>query len=185
MRLTGQTPLLATLLPKGAKNFLKRRATEAVGLGLMALSIAMFLAILSYDPTDTSLNVANSNHVSNLLGTVGAAFADLSYQTIGLPTILLSFVFGVWGWKFFQHIGIGRVLSKVVCLISSLVLLTATASAIKTSAAWPLPAGYGGAIGEIILKEIVSFINLHISPGKALITLFIGFFGIVFSRKII
>ena len=87
-----------TVFPPGVINFLKRRCTELLGLIFLSLSGAMFLALISFNPVDPSINTANSFEAKNSLGDFGATFADLALQTIGLAIFIFAFTIAVFGW---------------------------------------------------------------------------------------
>ena len=86
-------------LPEGARDFLRKRATELVGLALMLGGIALILAIASFRAEDPSLNRATDQPAMNLLGLTGATIADLLLQSLGLASLLLAIVPIVWGWR--------------------------------------------------------------------------------------
>ena len=69
-------------------------------LSLYAVLILAFAMILiSYHPTDASLNTASSNPAQNYLGAFGAYMADIFMQTFGLGTWLFV-LFAVAGFAF-------------------------------------------------------------------------------------
>ncbi len=57
-----------TLLPAGMADFLRRRALEVLGLGLIVLALLLALALVSYDGADPSWNNASSAQARNWLG---------------------------------------------------------------------------------------------------------------------
>ena len=58
-----------SLLPPGAGDFFKRRASEVTGLVLFLVAIGLLLALTTYRPADPSLNTASGLPVHNLLAT--------------------------------------------------------------------------------------------------------------------
>ncbi len=70
-----------------------RRLNELIGVVLFAGAVLLFLALVSYAPTDPSLStVAPSVDVRsphNWIGITGALVADLSLQTAGLTAFLV------------------------------------------------------------------------------------------------
>ena len=65
------------ILPIGAIDYLKKRASELSGLVLFSAGLALFLALASFDPSDPSLNHATAAEPANLLAWPGAYAADL------------------------------------------------------------------------------------------------------------
>ncbi len=65
----------------------------------MVLGGGLLLALLSYAPTDASLNTASAAPLHNWLGGAGAVTADLFWQFFGLASVLLSLALLHWGWR--------------------------------------------------------------------------------------
>ncbi|MBN8819114.1 MAG: DNA translocase FtsK 4TM domain-containing protein [Sphingomonas sp.] len=66
-----------------------RIGTLAGSVGLYALALFLFLALLSYKVSDSALNTAAGPQVGNLMGRAGAWAADLLYTVAGVPALLL------------------------------------------------------------------------------------------------
>ena len=94
------------LLPEGATDYLRRRATEAWALALIILALVLALALTSFNVDDPSANHATSGPVLNLLGVPGAYVADIVLQTIGLAGGLISLTLIAWGWRMISHRGL-------------------------------------------------------------------------------
>ena len=76
------------------------RLNEAVGLLLFLLGLAASLSLLSYSSADPSWNTATASmHTHNLLGLVGAKWADLFIQVFGVSVFLLPIHIWALGWK--------------------------------------------------------------------------------------
>jgi DNA segregation ATPase FtsK/SpoIIIE, S-DNA-T family len=76
------------------------RLNEAVGLLLFLLGLAASLSLLSYSSADPSWNTATaSTHTHNLLGLVGAKWADLFIQVFGVSVFLLPVHIWALAWK--------------------------------------------------------------------------------------
>jgi S-DNA-T family DNA segregation ATPase FtsK/SpoIIIE len=82
------------------------RLNEAIGLILFTVTILLLLSLLSYHPTDPSLNVSHnalSDHsVQNFIGEFGSTLADVLLQALGYPAFLLPVIFAVFGWKWLR-----------------------------------------------------------------------------------
>ena len=66
------------------------RLSEMVGLLLLLLAVATFLALISYSPVDPSTNVAtDAERATNWMGLPGAFLADLILQSVGLVGLLI------------------------------------------------------------------------------------------------
>ncbi|HYY83497.1 MAG TPA: DNA translocase FtsK 4TM domain-containing protein, partial [Beijerinckiaceae bacterium] len=79
--------------------FVRRRAVELAGLGLVGVTAAMTAALATWTIDDPSLNNATAAQVRNLLGAPGAIAADLVMQILGLGAIALLVPPAVWGWR--------------------------------------------------------------------------------------
>src|SRR5262245_58648341 len=141
-----------TLLPPGARDFLRRRLTELGGACLIALGVTHCAALLSLHRTDPSLNNATDSGALNLLGPPGAILADLVFPSLGLAGFVLSVVLIVWGWRTLRSRRHGRWWLRLLLLPVVLVSTAVALAALPTPANWPLASGLGGATGAIILE---------------------------------
>jgi len=87
------------LLPPAAKEFIKRRLAEVLGILLMAAGLAYCLAVVTFNPGDPSLNKASDEPVRNLLGKWGAIAGDFVLQSVGLAGLAIGVVLIAWGWQ--------------------------------------------------------------------------------------
>ncbi|HEX4020872.1 MAG TPA: DNA translocase FtsK [Acidobacteriaceae bacterium] len=79
-----------------------RRVNELVGLLLLVASLLLLLSLLSYTPTDPSLNTAGGyltgRPAHNWAGLLGAGISDLLLQSEGVASFLLPLLLGGLGW---------------------------------------------------------------------------------------
>mgnify|MGYP003641333445 FL=1 len=152
--MVAKTQEKAAFLPDGATDYLKKRGIECLGIGLIILAFALLTALVSYSPADPSPNNATSQPVSNLLGYPGASIADVALQSLGLASFLGFPLLAGWGWRLVMD----RVLPRAwirLALTPALAALTALALAtLPRYDAWPLGAGLGGILGDVILSGI-------------------------------
>src|SRR5579864_1035063 len=69
------------------------------GLAIITLALAISVAIISYDPSDPSFDVATGRETSNWLGGSGSYGADLLLRLFGLAALPLAAAIGAWGWQ--------------------------------------------------------------------------------------
>ena len=93
------TTLPPTLLPEAVSLFMRRRAVETSGAGLVVLAFSIATALATYATTDPSFNTATAVPVQNALGTAGAHLADLLFQLIGVAGALLPIILAAWAWR--------------------------------------------------------------------------------------
>ena len=89
-------------LPVGAEQYIRDKAIETAGLVLIAVAITLFAALVSYSPSDPSLNTASGQTVNNLMGHAGAYISDIALQSLGLAGGLLVPVAAGWGWRLWK-----------------------------------------------------------------------------------
>ncbi|MEQ8396191.1 DNA translocase FtsK 4TM domain-containing protein [Thalassobaculum sp.] len=156
-----------TLLPDVASRYLRRRAEEIIGVCLVALAAALAVALVGFDITDPSMNSAGgasrSAQVANPLGITGAITADLLLQSLGLASALLVLMPAIWGWRLLRHETIGRPALRVALLPIALALATLAAAAAPVPPTWPLRAGLGGFVGQLLLQPMGRVIP-HLEP---------------------
>jgi S-DNA-T family DNA segregation ATPase FtsK/SpoIIIE len=133
------------------RTLLRRRICEAGGFALIAMSFAMAIALATWSVQDPSLSHATDGPVRNLLGTPGAIGADLLMQLFGVASTVLVLPIAVWGWRIATHRPFDREAMRLAFWIAGTVLAAAFAACLPKSAAWPLPTGLGGVIGDAVL----------------------------------
>jgi S-DNA-T family DNA segregation ATPase FtsK/SpoIIIE len=160
-----------SFLPVAASLFLRRRAIEAGGLILAAAGLALAVALVSYDPADPSVNVANAGAARNWLGAPGAWAADILMQSIGLAGGLAALVLMVWGWRVTLRRPLGRAWLRVTALPVCLLLGAIALAALPRPAAWPLEAGLGGFTGQMLLGQLAVLGPAAWQPGPVIAAL--------------
>ncbi|MDR6874720.1 S-DNA-T family DNA segregation ATPase FtsK/SpoIIIE [Bosea sp. BE125] len=151
MRTIRRSSSLMDRLPDPVREFLSRRAAELTGLGLLALTSAIALALATWSVDDPSINNATSGAVRNWLGRPGAMVADLLMQLIGLGVIALLFPPVIWALRLVRFHLFDRGALKLGLWVVGIVATGAVASALPATPRWPLPTGMGGVIGDGLL----------------------------------
>jgi len=90
-------------------NFCIKRLAELIGLGLVAISILLFISLLSYSPEDPNFIFPEKTIINNLIGSKGSYISDLFFQSFGLISILIPITY------FFT--GINIIISKTFLII--------------------------------------------------------------------
>jgi S-DNA-T family DNA segregation ATPase FtsK/SpoIIIE len=134
------------------KALMTQRSAEFGGLLLGLFGLAILVALATYDPRDPSLNTATTRHVGNLAGPVGAMLSDILLQGFGIVGILPGVAMLTWSWRIASHRGLGSFVGRLAALLSAMPLLAAAVSVIPVSHTrpWPVMAGLGGSIGQLI-----------------------------------
>jgi S-DNA-T family DNA segregation ATPase FtsK/SpoIIIE len=135
------------------KALMSQRSAEFGGLVLGLLGLAILVALATYDPRDPSLNTATTRHVSNLAGAGGAMLADILLQGFGVVAVLPGIAMLTWCWRIASRRGLGSFGGRLAALLAAMPLLAAAVAAVPQRATpWPVMAGLGGSIGQIIAR---------------------------------
>ncbi len=134
---------------------LHRRLAELAGLVLALAALIMLLALLSYNPADPSADTASSAHPTNLAGPAGAQAADLLLQGFGLAAFIPVLCLLAWAYRLATRGSISRLKTRIVLGAMAMPVLAAGLAmgvALIPGAAmsWPVPAGLGGAAGQVL-----------------------------------
>src|SRR5215207_5447505 len=78
------------------------RLNEIVAVVLLAISVLIFLCLVSYSPMDPTFNTASSQRVQNWIGVVGANFAEFLISIVGLTAYLLPALIVLMAWRVFR-----------------------------------------------------------------------------------
>ncbi len=135
-----------------------KRLNELIGFLCIVFAILVALALISYSPHDTSLNVSaapgeNGVMTRNWIGPVGAYCADLIFQVFGFAAFLLPVAISVLGWRWFRSRTIDSQTATVVGYVLMLLSLPALLCL------WNLPGirgavPPGGLIGSVIANQL-------------------------------
>ncbi|ACK49306.1 cell divisionFtsK/SpoIIIE [Methylocella silvestris BL2] len=139
------------IIPDALRAFAARRGAELAGLVIVAATIAIVIALLSWSVEDPSFNHATPGPVRNLLGSTGAVTADLLMQMLGLGVIAVLVPPGFWGCRLLTARRLERIPARVMLWIAGAALAAGFASLLPIAARWPLPTGLGGVVGDAIL----------------------------------
>jgi DNA segregation ATPase FtsK/SpoIIIE, S-DNA-T family len=131
---------------------LRKRVRELGGLALLAAAAAAAATLATWSVKDPSLSHATGAPVRNLLGTGGAITADLLMQLTGLAAIAVIAPIAAWGWRLLTHRPIDREWLRIAAWAIGIALAAGFASCLPRSGGWPLPTGFGGVVGDTLLR---------------------------------
>ncbi len=152
--------MAAPSVPRRARfdmaDFVARRFSEALGIGLCMIAMVMAWALWGYHPADPSLNHATSAPVSNPLGRLGANIADLSFQTIGRAVWFLVLVMPIWGVRLITDRMPGWAWLSLSVLPPALLAFAAYLATLRVppEESWPYLVGLGGVVGDFALHRL-------------------------------
>jgi S-DNA-T family DNA segregation ATPase FtsK/SpoIIIE len=122
----------------------------AVAIALFVATAAMALALASYHPGDSALNTAGSG-VDNLLGPVGAWFADIALMVFGPAGALLLPVGPIVAMRLWRDEPAGAWGRMLRTAMLGVALMAVALACVSPDAVPALPFGWGGAVGLAIV----------------------------------
>jgi S-DNA-T family DNA segregation ATPase FtsK/SpoIIIE len=153
----GGAPGPSRLASPAIRAVVGRRLAELAGLALALAGIFVFVALITYNPRDPSLNTATSQHATNLGGPAGSILADFLLQGFGCAGGLPGMAMLVWAWRIASRRGIGLFGVRVLFTILSVPAAALTLAAVHGGGVWPTAAGLGGAGGHVLSGACVEW----------------------------
>ena len=142
------------IFPAKVSAFLRYRAVELGGFAIVVAVLWLAAALATYDPADPSLNTASGRAPANIAGAAGATVADLLLQWIGMAAVLAFSVPLIWSWRIMTRHRFPAPRIRVASLVLAVILLPAAMAALPVPSNWNLPAGLGGAYGNLALEQL-------------------------------
>ncbi len=139
-------------LPDPIREMLARRLRELTGLALVGLAGIVAAALMTWSVQDPSLSHATAGKIRNIMGFPGAIGADLLMQIMGLGAVMVILPIAVWGWRMMTHRHFDREALRIGSWILCAVVAAGFFSCFPRSAAWPLPTGLGGVVGDALVR---------------------------------
>ena len=168
-------------------DFIKNRLIEFLGLLLIATSLFLLAAIISYSPGDPNFIYTPENvEIKNIGGFYGSVTADFLLQSIGLISFFLVANFFSWGLKLFAAKQIVNFVQKIFFTLIYVILGTIIMNIFYNDSFWLIDNGNGGFVGRTIRENIYYFIPLIDNQYfiSSLLFLTIIFFILSLSLKI-
>ncbi|WP_264049476.1 DNA translocase FtsK [Methylobacterium flocculans] len=144
--------------------FLAKRMTELGGLVLFAGATALTVALATWSIDDPSLNHATDHAAHNVLGTGGAVVSDLAMQLLGLGSLAFVLPPALWGIQLMRSRALPRGGLRLTLWIIGFFAASAVASALPSTARWPLPTGLGGVAGDALMHAARTMLGIVATP---------------------
>ncbi len=149
-----------------------RRLNEVLGLAVLAAAGLLLLSLLTYNAADPSLDTVGSgltpgHPAHNWTGLLGAYFADLSLQTVGIAALLLPLVIGRVGMSWMRSRAVGAGLVKTAGLLLWLLFAPAGVALLPLHLNWKGALPLAGVEGLVLAQGLVHLLN---APGAAILT---------------
>ncbi|MFP5228508.1 MAG: DNA translocase FtsK [Acidobacteriota bacterium] len=136
-----------------------RRLNELIGLLVFASAVLLFLSLVSYHPTDPSLNTVGSGRVHNWIGPSGSYVSDFLLQIEGISSFLLPILLGALGWTWMLSRPAASAGSKAIGLILIALFAPALFALIPGHAAFFYGLPVGGLTGRLVADLLIRFLN--------------------------
>lgn len=168
----------------------RRVSSDRIRGGATAMAGLLLAAVLiTYRAGDPSTDTAASGAPTNVLGLVGADVADVALQSIGLSAWLIAALLLLSGLGCLtQRSRASSPTHSIARLLAATFGVLATAVALAAPpppASWPLAAGLGGVVGDILLSSIMAPFSLTSTTEARWVAGAIfaaaGLFGVVFG----
>ena len=158
-------PFAAVLKPTRS-----RRLNELVGMAMLVSALLLFLALVSYHPSDPSWNTAayHGAHAANWVGLAGAAVSDVFLQLIGITALSLPILLGVLGWAWIRSLSMQTPWAKWVGAALWFLSVPALFAMLPWHLKWRHAAPIEGLSGRLVSDFFVHYLNV---TGAVLITL--------------
>jgi S-DNA-T family DNA segregation ATPase FtsK/SpoIIIE len=159
MRTTRVVPLAAPAGDSAVRRLLRRNIGAISGLGLLAFSAAIAASLATWTVDDPSLSHATDHEPRNALGLPGAVMADIIMQFFGLAAIALLLPPVVWAWRLVFGRTAAFGLGTFATWIGATLLAALALAALPVIGTWPLPTGFGGVSGDLLLRIPAFFLG--------------------------
>ncbi len=131
--------------------------SKLFGITLIIFSIIYLLALLSFNSDDSSFNSASSEfQVNNLIGSFGSHVADLSFQFIGLSSLVLCLIIFSLGTKFLAKDGIKNLLLKLFFIPFCILSFSVFFASLPQPEWWEF-SSLGGFNGYFVLSKTINY----------------------------
>jgi hypothetical protein len=125
-----------------------------LGHALLAACIAGAGSLLTWSVDDPSYLRVTDAPTRNLLGPAGATFADLTLRLLGLAGVFVLLPPMFWASQLITRRRLDGARLKLTLAPLAVLLLAAAASSLPRVAAWPIPFGLGGFMGDQALQAL-------------------------------
>ncbi|MBI1237906.1 MAG: DNA translocase FtsK [Alphaproteobacteria bacterium] len=166
-------------------------AWRLTGLALIVACLAGVLAFLSFNPKDPSFNQAADGPIANLMGSGGAAFADLALQWLGLAAVIALAPLGAWGVRLAARLRERHWRIRLISFPVAVLALAGALAFLPVPAFWPIVPGLGGLLGDLLAAGLGSILEgpwgiaLSIFFALALLIIGLGFLALACGARLV
>ena len=156
-----------------------------LGMVLTLGSILLFLALVTYHPTDPSFNTASgvdsAHAVRNWIGVFGATVSDLLLQAFGITIFLLPLWLGRLGWAWIRSQSGSSAVLRWMGTALALIFTPAVFGLLPWHWHWLHTVPIEGVMGRVTSGELVVYLN---TQGAWLVAAVLALTGLYFASDI-
>jgi S-DNA-T family DNA segregation ATPase FtsK/SpoIIIE len=147
-----------------------RRLNELIGLLMLVVAILLLLALISYRPTDPSLNTvggyAAGRPAHNWTGLIGAWISDLLLQLEGITAFCIPLLAAALGWAWLRSHPAGSPGAKLIGIILCMIFGPALAGLVPGHLHFMYGLPIEGLTGRLASDTLVQWLNY---PGACVV----------------
>ena len=147
------------MLPGSLRASLAALLRGMLGYVLMAACLAASASLITWSATDPSYIRTASGPIRNALGAAGANFSDLAMRMFGLAAVAILLPPTFWALELITRHRLEDARLKLTLAPVAVLLIACAVSALPAPAAWPLPYGLGGLLGDQSLRFLASLLT--------------------------
>ena len=144
-------------------NFLINRLIEIFGILISIFGIILFIALVSYSPSDPNFIFPEETEIKNLLGFHGSYTADFFFQSFGFISYLIPITYFFTGLNIFKKKEIFIIISNTFFIVPYTVIGSIFFDFFYTNAFKLYINGNGGFVGNYFNN---SFVNTIINTNE-------------------
>ncbi len=161
---------------------MQQRLREGWMIVLLALSLLLFVSLLSYEPHP----IGNTASALNTAGHLGAGYAALSFYLFGVIAYFFPLIIALWAFALFKQRNLAMTPGSHLLVLRGVGFLTAMIAGCALAelyfVQWSiLPDGPGGILGQAVSARLVRVLN---HEGSSLILLAAFLSGVTFATGI-
>ena len=153
----------ASFLSPELSGLIRSRLYQFCGFFMLLAAGLLTIALLTYNSSDPSMNVATNRPASNWLGAPGAWVADFLLQVMGLASLLIIGVLLAWGIRLLRGLQLSSFGWRLLLFPAALVFAVIALEATAPTSHWPA-AGPGGLVGNLLYGAVAQ-INIATDAG--------------------
>ena len=127
------------------------RLNEIVAVLLLAISVLIFLCLISYNTSDPTFNTASSQKVQNWIGVVGANVAEALFSAVGIVAYIFPALLALIAWRVFQSENLKPRISQII----GFSLVVASVASLANLIGW-----HGGLLGALVATYSVGLLSV-------------------------